>query len=141
MAALTGDDPRWPDSTRSISELRLSFRTRPSGWFAGMRGPQVLHLDIVDYPGEWLLDLSLMDKTYADWSEDAGPAGRRREGAAFLAEARAADGGRALTEEPEAQALARSFTAYLQEARAAGLLRPAPRAASCCPAIWRAARS
>lgn len=120
MAALTGDTPRWPDSTRAISELRLSFRTRPSGWFSGMRGPQTLHLDIVDYPGECLLDLSLMEKSYADWAEETlARIDRRKEAAPFMAEARAADAARRL-DEPEAQALARSFTTYLQAAREAG---------------------
>ncbi|MGL5008736.1 MAG: YcjX family protein, partial [Paracoccaceae bacterium] len=61
LAALTGDDPRWPASTRAVSELRLSFRVAPSGLFAGFQGPRTLHLDIIDYPGEWLLDLSLLD--------------------------------------------------------------------------------
>ena len=28
------------------------------------------HIDIVDYPGEWLLDLGLMDKSYEEWSTD-----------------------------------------------------------------------
>ncbi len=28
-----------------------------------------LYLDIVDYPGEWLLDLPLLDLSYAQWSE------------------------------------------------------------------------
>lgn len=120
MAALTGDTPRWPDSTRAISELRLSFRTRPSGWFSGMRGPQTLHLDIVDYPGEWLLDLSLMERSYAEWAEETlARIDRRKEAATFMAEARAADASRRL-DEPEAQGLARSFTAYLQAAREAG---------------------
>jgi predicted YcjX-like family ATPase len=120
LAALTGDDPRWPQSTRAISELRLSLRFRPSGWFAGLRGPQVLHLDIVDYPGEWLLDLALMDKTYADWSEATlARLARRPEAAEFLALARAEDGALRL-DETRAQALARAFTAYLQAARAAG---------------------
>jgi uncharacterized protein len=27
-----------------------------------------LYLDIIDYPGEWLLDLTLLDKPFADWS-------------------------------------------------------------------------
>ncbi|MGA0539965.1 YcjX family protein [Neotabrizicola sp. VNH66] len=120
MAALTGDNPHWPESTRSISELRLSFRTRPDGWFAGWRGPQVLHLDIVDYPGEWLLDLSLMEKSYAQWSEETlARLERRAIAREFLAAARAADAGLTL-EEPVAQALARSFTDYLQTARQAG---------------------
>jgi predicted YcjX-like family ATPase len=120
LAALTGDDPRWPQSTRAISELRLSLRYRPSGWFAGFRGPQVLHLDIVDYPGEWLLDLALMDKTYAEWSEAVlARIARRPEAAEFVALARAEDGALRL-DETRAQALAAAFTAYLQAARAAG---------------------
>ena len=109
MAALTGDMPRWPDSTRAISELRLSFRTRPSGWFSGMRGPQTLHLDIVDYPGEWLLDLSLMEKSYAVWAEETlARIERRKEAAGFLAEARAVDASRRL-DEPEAQTVLAAF--------------------------------
>ena len=30
-----------------------------------------LHLDIVNYPGEWLLDLALLRKSYAAWSAPA----------------------------------------------------------------------
>ncbi|MEZ5796128.1 MAG: YcjX family protein [Paracoccaceae bacterium] len=120
LAALTGDDPRWPDSTRTISELRLSFRTRPGGWLGGLRGPQVLHLDIVDYPGEWLLDLGLMEKSYSQWSEETlARLDRRREAAVFMATARATDGTQRLAE-TEAQDLARAFTAYLNAAREAG---------------------
>ena len=90
LAAMTGDDPRWPQSTRAVSELRLSFRTRPSGLFAGFLGPQTLHLDIVDYPGEWLLDLTLIDKTYAEWSEATlDRIAKRPEAADFMATARA----------------------------------------------------
>jgi predicted YcjX-like family ATPase len=120
LAALTGDDPRWPASTRAISELRLSFRTRPSGFLAGLSGPRTLHLDIIDYPGEWLLDLALLDKTYAQWSEDTlARLDRRREAREFIATARAEDGALPL-DETRAQALAASFTAYLTSARAAG---------------------
>lgn len=120
LAALTGDDPRWPQSTRSISELRVSLRYRPQGWFAGWRGPQVLHLDIVDYPGEWLLDLGLMTRSYAEWSEATlDRLARRAQGAAFLALARAEDGALRL-DEARALDLAQGFTAYLQAAREAG---------------------
>ncbi len=120
MAALTGDAPRWPEGTRSISELRLSFRTRPAGWLAGFRGPRVLHVDIVDYPGEWLLDLPLMDKTYAQWAEETLARLERLPAArGYLAAARAADGALPL-HEPQAQALAQEFAAWLQAARAAG---------------------
>ncbi|MCB1407287.1 MAG: YcjX family protein, partial [Rhodobacteraceae bacterium] len=70
LAALTGDAPRWPEGTRAVSELRLSFRLAPSGLFGALTGPRKLHVDIVDYPGEWILDLGLMGKSYADWSAE-----------------------------------------------------------------------
>ncbi|HRO12931.1 MAG TPA: YcjX family protein, partial [Amaricoccus sp.] len=71
LAALTGPDPRWPESTRSISTLRLSLRVTPTGMMRGIGGPKVVHLDIVDYPGEWLLDLPLMNESFEEWSRAA----------------------------------------------------------------------
>jgi predicted YcjX-like family ATPase len=120
LAAMTGDDPRWPQSTRAVSELRLSFRLAPYGLFSSLSGPRTLHLDIVDYPGEWLLDLALIGKSYTDWSEATlDRLAKRPEAAAFMAQARAEDGGLRL-EEPRAQSLAAAFTDYLHKARAAG---------------------
>ncbi|MFN4172723.1 MAG: YcjX family protein [Pseudorhodobacter sp.] len=124
LAALTGADPHWPDSTRAISELRLSLRVRQSGLLGGLiggvTGPRTVHLDIVDYPGEWLLDLALMEKTYADWSESTlARLARRPQAADFLPLARSEDGSLRL-DEPRAQALAVAFTAYLKAARVAG---------------------
>ena len=120
LAAMTGDDPRWPQSTRAVSELRLSFRLAPYGLLAGLSGPRTLHLDIVDYPGEWLLDLALIGKSYTDWSEATlDRLAKRPEAAAFMAQARAEDSGLRL-EEPKAQSLAAAFTEYLHKARAAG---------------------
>ena len=121
LAALTGPSPHWPDSTRAVSELRLSLKVRPAGLLAGLQGPRTLHLDIVDYPGEWLLDLALLDKTYAEWSADVlvphcqPPAGGPLPGR---------DNPRPFPpgthDEPQAQALAAAFTDYLAAARAAG---------------------
>ena len=120
LAAMTGDAPRWPQSTRAISELRLSFRLAPYGLLAGLSGPRTCHVDIVDYPGEWLLDLALLDKTYADWSETTlDRIAKRPEAAGYMARARAEDGALRL-EEPKAQSLAAEFTDYLHKARAAG---------------------
>ena len=62
LAALTAKTPHWPEGTKRISELRLSMRVQPTGLLGSFQGPRTVHLDIVDYPGEWLLDLSLMDK-------------------------------------------------------------------------------
>lgn len=120
LAAMTGDNPRWPDSTRAVSELRLSFRVQPAGFFGALSGPRTIHIDIVDYPGEWLLDLALMDKTYAEWSDATlDRIAKRQEAADFMASARAEDGSLPLSE-PNALALAARFTDYLHAARAAG---------------------
>lgn len=120
LAAMTGDDPRWPQSTRAVSELRLSFRVRPAGFLAGLTGPRTVHLDIVDYPGEWLLDLGLLEKSYTDWCDQTlDQLARRAEASDYMAIARAEDGSLML-DEMRAQNLAAAFTAYLKAARAAG---------------------
>lgn len=126
LAALTGDSPRWPASTRAISELRLSFRVQPGGFLSSWRAPHTLHLDIVDYPGEWLLDLALLDQTFEQWAEATlARLERRPEAAAFLALARSEDGALRL-EEARARALSATFTAYLTAARDLGRVDVTP---------------
>ena len=68
LAALDGKDRRWPDGTRRISQLRLTVEYAPRGFLARNFSRGKLHIDIVDYPGEWLLDLPLLDMSYAEWS-------------------------------------------------------------------------
>lgn len=120
LAAMTGPEPRWPESTRAVSELRLSFRVRPGGLLSGLRQPRTVHLDIVDYPGEWLLDLELLDLDYASWSrETLSRITPRPMAADFLSAADHADAA-AAHDEPTAKALAARFSAYLVAARAAG---------------------
>ena len=127
-AALTADDPHWPGSTRSVSELRLSFRLRPGG-LRGLTGARRLHLDIVDYPGEWLLDLGLMGRSYRNWAEETlariGAMAGDAAAGAFLTAARETDPAAPL-DEPRAQALAATYTEWLAEARAAGVSRLTP---------------
>jgi hypothetical protein len=75
------DERRWPNSTVDISELRLVIDyQRQNG------ADRTLTLDIVDYPGEWLLDLPLLNKTYQQWSAES-LAQSRREPRARLAAA------------------------------------------------------
>lgn len=71
MLALDDIPPRWPEPTRGISELRLHIRYRPQrgGLLGGLgRDSATLTLDLFDYPGEWLLDLPLLDHDYLSWS-------------------------------------------------------------------------
>lgn len=60
--------PTWPEGTRTVSEIRVAIRYRPQRSLFGPR-LRTLFVDIVDYPGEWLLDLPLMHLGYAQWSE------------------------------------------------------------------------
>lgn len=120
LGDLTSITPTWPESTRAVSELRLSLRVRPAGLLSGLQGPRTIHLDIVDYPGEWLLDLALLDKTYAQWSADVLDRIKPRDEAqAFLGLAQNTNAGFRL-DEPLAKTLAAAFTDYLNAARDAG---------------------
>src|SRR5690606_1066378 len=112
--------------TRAVSELRLSLRLQPRGPFGTLIGPQQLHLDIIDYPGEWLLDLGLLDKSYEVWSRQIlARIADREEAAPFLAAATAA-AAEAPHDEAEARRLADIYTRYLAAARDAGSADVAP---------------
>lgn len=77
VAALTGEDRHWPEGTRQISQLRLTIDYNPRGLIARNFGSGRLHLDIVDYPGEWLLDLPLLRTDYETWSRTTIEASRK----------------------------------------------------------------
>jgi len=120
LAALTGSPPSWPESTRRISQLRLVLRYQSRSWLSGLRGPSTLNLDIVDYPGEWLLDLPLLSLSFAEWSAEALERARRpgvaAEASPFLAALAAADTAAAGTD-AVAESLAAAFTVYLRQSR------------------------
>ncbi|MEM8653104.1 MAG: YcjX family protein [Pseudomonadota bacterium] len=120
IGALTGHPPHWPDSTRAVSELRVSLRVKPNGLLAGLQGPRTVHLDIIDYPGEWLLDLALLDQSYDDWSATTLARLDQRDSAAAFRAALAQVDGAGKLDEPQAKTLAAAFTDYLHAARAAG---------------------
>ena len=127
LSDMIGNTPKWPQSTRSISQLRLSFRVQGTGIMSGVRGPRTVHLDIVDYPGEWLLDLPLLDQTFAQWSEQslalAGVGSRAEYATDWLAIDADVD---APLDEVVAQNLARAFTTYLSNCREAGFSACSP---------------
>jgi uncharacterized protein len=105
----------WPSSTVDISELRLVIDyQRQNG------ADRTLTLDIVDYPGEWLLDLPLLNKDFAQWSRESlalsreGP--RAKLAGAWHAHLATLDAaGR--EDEQAALAAAKLFTDYLRACR------------------------
>lgn len=65
------EERAWPDSTRAISELRLTIEYESASGWNRMFSSGRLSVDIVDYPGEWLLDLPLLGKSFRDFSREA----------------------------------------------------------------------
>ena len=129
MAALTGRPATWPESTRRISQLRIVLKFQSAKWWAGFSGPATLNLDIVDYPGEWLLDLPLLGKSFAEWSaealERARQPGHADEAGAFLTELDSTDVLKDAND-PDAERLAAAFTTYLRRSREHGALSTLP---------------
>ncbi len=120
LAALTSPQPYWPESTRAVSQLRLSLRVQRQGMLGVMSGPRTVHLDIVDYPGEWLLDLGLLDQSFTEWSaETLERIESRAEAADFLTRLDGSEPA-AHFEETTAKDLSTAFTGYLNAARGAG---------------------
>ncbi|MCB1501848.1 MAG: YcjX family protein [Bauldia sp.] len=117
------DERIWPESTRQVSELRLTISFESASFLNRNLGSGRIHLDIVDYPGEWLLDLPLLSRDYATWSRETVAAARTRDrpdlAAPWLARLDAIDP-RAPEDETLARELAALFTRYLKAVRADG---------------------
>lgn len=65
--------PDWPARTADLSEIGIEVRFAPANAVGRLLSeitgnPASLTIRIVDYPGEWLLDLPLLEQSYADWS-------------------------------------------------------------------------
>jgi len=121
VADLTADPPRWPESTRRISQLRIALEYEPQKFWKRQLGYKRLNIDIVDYPGEWLLDLPLLRLDYRDWSDAAlkeSRASGRKRAAREWHGALAATDPAAPAGEAVAQQLSSLFKAYLRATRA-----------------------
>jgi predicted YcjX-like family ATPase len=109
----------WPRSTRRISELRLRLYFDQK---SGLRpGRQSLAIDIVDYPGEWLLDLPLLAKSFAQWSRETFIASASAARAPLAAQWRGLAANidpRGTANEEDARREAELFTNYLRACRA-----------------------
>jgi uncharacterized protein len=109
------EERAWPNSTVDISELRLVIDyQRPNG------ADRTLTLDIVDYPGEWLLDLPLLNKSYEQWSRESLALSRGNARLPLASAWHAHLAGLAAegpAEEQDALAAARLFTDYLRACR------------------------
>lgn len=89
LAALTASPPHWPAATAGISQLRLAIRYIPNSSLRRSVQPMAtLNVDVFDYPGEWLMDLPMLNQSYREWAahtlELAERPPRRQLGARWL---------------------------------------------------------
>ena len=109
------EERHWPTSTVDISELRLVIDyQRHNG------ADRTLTLDIVDYPGEWLLDLPLLQKSYEQWSAESLALSREAPRAHLAADWHAHLGAlkpEAREDEQATLTAAKLFTDYLRACR------------------------
>lgn len=66
LKALRNSNPKWPKSTKAVSKttIQLEFKSE----FAFLEN-QIINLELIDYPGEWLMDLSMLNLSFAKWSK------------------------------------------------------------------------
>ena len=72
--ALVSRSAHWPEPTEGISRLILELDALPEGgWRRWLTQKQLstsrLQIELVDYPGEWLVDLGMLEQDYQQWSE------------------------------------------------------------------------
>ncbi len=111
----------WPDSTRAISEMRLTIEYESASGWGRMFSAGKLSVDIIDYPGEWLLDLPLLAKTYEEFSAEAFEMADLPVRADLSEEWRALAAGidpNAGADEMTARKLFEGFSAYLRACKA-----------------------
>ena len=106
---------RWPELTRQISELRVIVEYQSQSGYQ-----RKLTLDIVDYPGEWLLDLPLLTKSYETWAAESLRLSRQRSRAHLAADWHShlrTLNPEGAEDEQAALTTARLFTEYLKACR------------------------
>lgn len=124
LAHLYGTPPAWPTPTRGVSEMRLALRYRSNdSLMRHFKETSTLWLEIVDYPGEWLLDLPMLAQDYLSWS-------RQMTGLLHGERAALAQNWRALcadldplapADENRLAAIADGWTDYLRQCKTQGL--------------------
>lgn len=123
LSDLLGTPPKWPQSTQRLSQLRLTLEFEPEGFLDRILGRDKLHVDIVDYPGEWLLDLPLLNQSFTSWSAQELEMSRdsnRKKIASEWHELLATLDPLSEADEKDAKRACDTFTAYLRNCREKG---------------------
>lgn len=130
LGSLSADPAQWPTSTTDLSRVVIDLRFRQSGLLRRVQSSRSLRLEILDYPGEWLLDLPLLELDYGQWCEQMrdwlGSEPRSTLAGALRDELAAIDPA-APQDSAQLQRLTAAWTDFLQRSRRdAGLSRNQP---------------
>lgn len=68
LANLASDTPTWPSPTDDLAQITLQLDVERTGLSARLLLRRRIRLEILDYPGEWLVDLPLLTQGYREWS-------------------------------------------------------------------------
>ncbi|UPY38583.1 YcjX family protein [Sediminicoccus sp. KRV36] len=70
----SGEAPAWPPVTDRPALITLRLLLAPSSLIGKAKGlllgPRLVRLELLDYPGEWLADLPLLEQGYEAWSAE-----------------------------------------------------------------------
>lgn len=122
---------QWPKATRDESGclLEIKFRNQPGLFRPGKPRVSCLYLEIRDYPGEWLLDLPLLDMDYRAWCVQChslfNRAMRLSIGCSFIERLKSVDPLETISE-LELQALWQEQLTFLKASQQAGLTMTQP---------------
>lgn len=124
MAQVHTQPPMWPEPTRDVSEIRLALKYKPKSKAKKLfASTSTLQVDIVDYPGEWLLDLPLLDMDFHQWSQSqfAALKGMRGELAQQWLEQLEQLDLNAEVDEKKLAEIAKTYTDFLHQCKESGL--------------------
>lgn len=124
MDSLYGNPPSWPEPTRDVSEIRIAIRYKPkTGAKRLLTDSSTLYLDIIDYPGEWLLDLPLLELSFEEWSQSQFDSlkGVRKELSSQWQKAISELDPAADADEKELERIAQLYTQFLYQCKEHGL--------------------
>ena len=133
----------WPTPTRGVSEIRLALRYRSNdSLLRHFKDTSTLYLEIVDYPGEWLLDLPMLAQDYLSWSRQMTRLlqGQRAEWSARWRQLCAGLDPLAPADEARLADIAAAWTDYLHACKREGLHFLSNPGALSCPEKWQARR-
>jgi len=109
--------PDFPPSTTGLSAFGAALRYRPQGLLGRqLVDTTTVEIEIVDYPGEWLLDLPLLEQSFEAWSAAARRLAESGPRASLPGEWRSVAPG-APASEDALEAARLSYTAYLKACR------------------------